>query len=81
MARGRGVGKSSQEMLRMPGLSSGVSASTSRMMEAFIISRLHGDILELRERVERLAAILATGQQIDMAELRALAQDIGMDAP
>eukprot|EP00973_Karenia_brevis_P006883 933181-Karenia_brevis.AAC.1 len=49
-------------------------------MESFTVSRLHGDILELRERVERLAAILATGEQVDMAELRAVARDVGMDA-
>eukprot|EP00973_Karenia_brevis_P084746 11759135-Karenia_brevis.AAC.1 len=63
MAKEKGVGKVSQQVRRAAGLSSGVSASTSRFMEQFNVSRLHGDILELRERVERLAAILATGQQ------------------
>eukprot|EP00973_Karenia_brevis_P072466 10066557-Karenia_brevis.AAC.1 len=41
---------------------------------------MHSDILILKERADRLEAILATGQQVDARELEVLAHDIGMDA-
>eukprot|EP00973_Karenia_brevis_P018068 2482843-Karenia_brevis.AAC.1 len=69
MAFDKGLGKASLQARRAAGLSSGVSASTSRFMEHFTISRMHSDILELRERVERLVAIIATGQPVDPNEL------------
>ena len=60
--REKGKGKASTRP-RPSGLSSGVSSATTRYMESFQVSRMHNDILFLKEKAARLEAIISTGER------------------
>ena len=75
MLRVKGKGKASIRP-RPSGLSSGVSSATARYMESFQVSRMHNDIMFLKEKAARLEAIIQTGEKVDNEEFEILASDV-----